>query len=98
MSKYEDWTDWAGDHPQQAEEDLRKERERAEESFARVVREGLLHPSVWGAAVIVEATEDCGHTEVYPNGKCADCGEWVEDFEPSDAQIPGTYEIQGSAA
>lgn len=29
MSKhYEDWADWAGDHPQQAEEDLRKQREK----------------------------------------------------------------------
>ena len=88
-TKYEDWTDWAGDHPQEAEEDLRKERERAEESFARVIRAGLLESAV-------EAS--CEHTEVYPNGKCSDCGYEIEDWEPSDAMIPGTYEIQGSAA
>jgi hypothetical protein len=26
---YEDWADWAGDHPEQAEADLRRDRERA---------------------------------------------------------------------
>ena len=88
MNKYEDWTDWAGDHPQEAEEDLRKERERA---GARVILLG------WGAGVIVEEAR-CEHTEVYPNGKCSDCGYEIEDWEPSDAMIPGTYEIQGSAA
>lgn len=43
MSKrYMDWTDWAGDNPELAEAELRAERERAEASFARVIRAGLL--------------------------------------------------------
>jgi hypothetical protein len=41
-SQYEDWADWAGDHPEQAEADLRAQREKAEASFARVIRAGLL--------------------------------------------------------
>lgn len=41
---------------------------------------------------------DCGHTEIYPTGHCADCGEEVEGFEPDDVQIPGAYEIQQAAA
>lgn len=81
MSKhYEDWADWAGDHPEQAEADLRKE---AEASFARVVRAGLLEPSY--VAPIEDAT--CEHAEADTQGVCEDCGSEVEGWEPDDAQL-----------
>lgn len=33
------------------------------------------------------AVKSCGHTELYDTGYCADCGEPIPDFEPSDIQI-----------
>lgn len=33
----------------------------------------------------------CQHTEVYSTGHCADCGEPIPDFEPTDAQIFAHY-------
>lgn len=85
MSWTGDWADWAGDNPVEAEEQLRKERERAEASYARVIRAGLMEPAP------VAEEEPCGHTEVYATGHCADCGEPVPGFEPTDAQIFACY-------
>jgi hypothetical protein len=84
--RYMDWADWAGDHPEQAEAELRAERERAEQSFARVIREGLLQP----AAVATERTS-CEHEDVDNQGVCANCGREVEGWEPTDAQIFAQY-------
>ena len=77
-AQYEDWTDWAGDHPEQAEADLRRDRIRA------AARQGI-------DLEALEAPDDpdaeCEHADAYPNGYCADCGEPVPDFEPDDEQI-----------
>lgn len=89
---YEDWADWAGDHPQQAEADLRAEREKAYRAHGIKIGD-----SAWGAGVIIE--DDCeleGHEWHF--GVCLICEEVVEDFEPTDGQIPGTYEIRKAAA
>lgn len=40
--------------------------------------------------------ETDGHE--YDFGICLDCGGVDEDFDPTDAQIPGAYEIQKKAA
>lgn len=108
MSKYEDWADWAGDNSQQAEADLRAERERNERwaEHKRLAERSTIpdRDGAESAALYAkerrerEALAVCGHTEAYSNGHCADCGVPIEDFEPSDAQIPGTYEIRKAAA
>jgi hypothetical protein len=112
MSYEKDWTTWAGDNPQEAEAELRAERERAEASFARVIRAGLLQPAHNHEYMLCSAAcETCGEPrdtqylttcEVegheFHVGVCLICEEPDEDYEPSDAQIPGTYEIRKAAA
>lgn len=101
---YEDWTDWAGDHPQEVEAELRAEREKAEASFARAIRAGLLQ-SASGETVslgdFTQYADDCEHAEVSNQGVCTDCGDEVEGWEPSDAQIFAQYgqtKVYGDAA
>ena len=40
---------------------------------------------------------ECTHEDTDNQGVCLDCQQPVENWEPSDAQIPGTYEIQKAA-
>jgi hypothetical protein len=43
------------------------------------------------------APEPCPHEDAYPNGRCADCGEPVPNFEPDDEAILTDY-LKGYAA
>jgi hypothetical protein len=43
-------------------------------------------------------TDPCEHEDTYPNGRCADCGEPVEGFEPDDDQITTDYLNRNYAA
>ena len=88
MSKdYEDWTDWAGDHPKEAEAELRKGLEQSAAGDT---------VSLGDFTQYADLCDTEGH-EFYM-GVCLICSAVDEDFEPSDAQIPGTYEIKRSAA
>ena len=40
---------------------------------------------------------ECTHEVTSNQGVCLDCEQPVENWEPGDAQIPGTYEIQKAA-
>lgn len=40
-TNYEDWTDWAGDHPEQAEADLRAKREKDERRADELARKAV---------------------------------------------------------
>lgn len=40
---------------------------------------------------------ECQHESTDNQGVCLDCEQTIEDWEPSDAQIPGTYEILKAA-
>jgi RNA polymerase-binding transcription factor DksA len=100
---YEDWADWAGDNTRQAEEDLRKERERNErwEEHKRLAERSTIEDRDGADSAALYAKERrereaalqevCQHTEVYSTGHCADCGEPIPDFEPTDAQIFAHY-------
>ena len=77
MSKrYMDWTDWAGDHPLEAERELHK---------GSTAQKLGLTPS--GIDATDPEQDVCQHTEMYATGHCADCGDEVEGFEPTDAEI-----------
>lgn len=108
MSKhYEDWADWAGDNTRQAEEDLRKQREKEEaraearwQEHMNIVRNSTIQDRDGADSAALYAKERreanalqdvCQHTEVYSTGHCADCGDEVEGFEPTDAQIFAHY-------
>jgi len=78
MSYTEDWTTWAGDHPEEAEAQLRAER-------------GHLYADTEPETCDVEGHE-------FESGVCLICDVEDEDYEPSDAQIPGTYEIRKAVA
>ena len=80
MSWTGDWADWAGDNPVEAEKELHKGSEAHKRG---------LTPS--GIDAEDPEQELCQHTEVYSTGHCADCGEPVPDFEPTDAQIFARY-------
>ena len=89
--RYCDWTDWAGDHPEQAEADLHRDRVRAGTALAGISPSGIDLDAP-------EPDADCGHTDFYPNGYCADCGEPVPDFEPTDDMIETDYLNRNFAA
>ena len=103
MSWTGDWTDWAGDNPVEAEEELaeeRRRRERYEEHKRLAARSSIPDRDGYESAAQyakerrergAAAAEPCGHTEVYSNGYCADCEEPVPDFEPGDAAIFAHY-------
>lgn len=44
-----------------------------------------------------EQDMQCEHPDISTQGVCLDCEQPVENWEPTDAQIPGTYEIQKAA-
>jgi hypothetical protein len=81
-SNYEDWTDWAGDHPEQAEAELRQARKRAA-CPGHGHNKDLFHAN---PAVCPERLS-CEHTEVSASGYCENCGGIVADWEPDDAQL-----------
>lgn len=110
--QYEDWTDWAGDHPEQAEADLRAAAAR-EERYAEHRRlaaqtipdrdgadSARLHSIERKAREAAAAAGPRCSTEghEYNFGICLDCEQVDPAFEPDDGQIPGTYEIQKAAA
>lgn len=98
MSKhYADWNDWAGDHPEQAERDLGRIT-HMEDPCENYGHSFSLASPTCDLCMAERPTVECEHTEVYSTGHCADCGTEVEGFEPSDAQIPGTYDIGKAAA
>jgi hypothetical protein len=123
-AQYEDWADWAGDHPAEAEADLRRDREHAarrklyveasprgpvflkpaERAELEAAEQAYRESDEGRATCIVvqlPATstgpkcDTLGHE--YNFGICLDCDQPQPDYEPTDAQIPGTYEI-GQAA
>ena len=78
---YEDWAVWAGDHPEQAEAELRRDRERA------AALEAARFAAEHGVPMPAPEPAECEHTDFYPNGYCCDCGEPVPAFEPTDDMI-----------
>lgn len=45
-----------------------------------------------------EKVMNCEHENTDNQGVCLDCEATVENWEPSDAQLPGTYDIRKAAA
>lgn len=102
MSKhYEDWADWAGDHPEEAEAERRAEaRKMLEREVAALKAEREAMGQKTRAEMLVELQKDfscakiegysmdsCEHAEVSPSGYCENCGMPVMDWEPDDAQL-----------
>jgi len=88
MSKqYEDWADWAGDHHEEAQAELRKQREWAEHRRIAARANILDRDGADSAAMYAAERETCEHAEVSPSGYCANCGIEVEGWEPDDAQL-----------
>ena len=83
-AQYEDWADWAGDHPEQAEADLRRDRERADrKAEAEIAARLKLIPSA------PSSCDTLGHE--YDFGICLDCEGVDPNFEPTDEQITNEY-------
>lgn len=87
MSYTGDWTDWAGDNPEEAEAQLHAGSPAAALG---------LSPAGIDATDPNEAA--CEHEVTDNQGVCLDCEEPIEGFEPTDAQIPGSYDIRKAAA
>jgi len=102
-TKYEDWTDWAGDHPEQVEADL---RERATKLEARLAEHRNLtrqpiedRDGADSAALYAAERRSCEHEAVDNQGVCENCGDEVEGWEPDDSQLlPGTKDPRWLAA
>ena len=73
MAPYTDWADWAGDHPEQAEAELLREK-------------GEPYP-LSSATIVGYTLVPCEHAEVDNQGVCENCGDEVEGWEPDDAQL-----------
>jgi hypothetical protein len=44
-----------------------------------------------------EKIMECEHPNPYNDWECPECGVPIENWEPNDLQIPGTYEIRKAA-
>jgi len=82
MSYDKDWTTWAGDNPEEAKIECQALMQRVR------------------AAKQIAPLLRCINEDIheFESGVCLICDVEDEDYEPSDAQIPGTYEIRKAAA
>jgi hypothetical protein len=95
--RYMDWADWAGDHPEQAEAELKAKREKAARQWAEhklLVARSTIEDRDGADSAAMYAAErrtSCGHEDLDNQGVCANCGREVEGWEPTDAQIFAQY-------
>lgn len=88
MSHTKTWTDWADDNPEQAEADLR-ERQWAEHK--RLAAQAIPdRDGADSAAMYAAERTSCEHEDV-AGGWCQNCGDAIEDWEPTDAEIFAHY-------
>ena len=73
----------------------RHRRNNEDLDYACKVAEAKYHTDL---RALKEKTMNCEHETTNNQGVCLDCEATVENWEPSDAQIPGTYEIRKAAA
>ena len=83
-AQYEDWADWAGDHPEQAEADLRRDREAADRKAEAAIAARLKLVPATGPKC-----DTLGHE--YSFGICLDCEKVDPAFEPTDDMIERDY-------
>jgi len=75
---YEDWTEWASDHPAQA----------AAESWNRSKAKAL---NISASGIDYTEPEECEHDNPDNDYECVDCGARIEGWEPTDSQIFAHY-------
>lgn len=77
------WVDWADDHPEEA---ARWEEQRRLAAQPIEDRDGAD-----SAAMYAAERQQCEHEDVDNQGVCRNCGDEIEGWEPTDAQIFAQY-------